>query len=119
MPKKVPAFDACLAAFGDEQRHALEKLRKLIHSIVPEAEECVSYGLAAFRLDGQPIAGLGAGADLCAFYPMSGSIVGRFQKELADYKTSKGAIHFAPEKPLPAGLVRKLVKARIAESKGK
>jgi uncharacterized protein YdhG (YjbR/CyaY superfamily) len=86
---------------------------------VPKAEECISYGLAAFRLDGKPLAGFGAGASHCAFYPMSGATVKTLQEDLKNYETSKGAIRFQADKPLPVALVRKLIKARMAEIEGR
>jgi uncharacterized protein YdhG (YjbR/CyaY superfamily) len=115
MPGKPKNIDEYLAPLSADQRAALEKLRKIIHRAVPEAEECISYGLAAFRLNGKPIAGLGAGASHCAYYPMSGAIVQAHLKDLKGFETSKGTVRFAPDKPLPAALVRKLVEARIAE----
>ena len=118
MAVKDKTFDDCLASIAEGNRAALEKLCKHIKTIVPKAEECVSYGLAAFRLDGKPIAGLGATASHCAYYPMSGSIVSTLKDDLKGYETSKGAIRFLAEKPLPVALVRKLLKARIAEIVG-
>jgi uncharacterized protein YdhG (YjbR/CyaY superfamily) len=119
MATKPETIDEYLAALTDDKRAALEKLRKTIKAIVPKAEECISYGLPAFRLDGKPLVAFGAAANHCAFYPMSGSTVAAHRAALKDYDTSKGAIRFAPGKPLPIGLVRKLVKARIAENKGR
>ena len=116
MKAKPKTFNECLAAVSDEQRVALEKLRKTIRAVVPKAEECVSYGLAAFRLDGKPLVALGASANHCAFYLMSGSTVEAHADDLKDYDTSKGTIRFLADKPLPAALLRKLVKARIAEN---
>ena len=116
MAVKNKTFDNCLASIGEGNRAALEKLRKHFKTIVPKAEECVTYGLAAFRLEGKPIAGLGATATHCAYYPMSGSIVATLKDDLKNYKSSKGAIRFQADEPLPAPLVRKLVKARIAEN---
>lgn len=113
---KPTTFDECLAAIDDDKRAALEKLRQTIRALVPTAEECVSYGLPAFRLDGKPLVAIGATANHCAFYLMSGSIVEAHQDELKKYDTSKGTIRFPADKPLPAALVRKLVKARIAEN---
>jgi len=110
---KTQIVDAYLAALSSERRAALEKLRKDIRRAAPKAEECISYGVPAFRLDGKFLLAFGAAARHCAFYP--GSIVQRFKKELADYETSKGTIRFSASKPLPSGLVRKLVKARIAQ----
>ncbi len=110
------SIDDFLAAVRPDQRAALEKLRRTIRAAAPKAEECISYGLAAFRLDGKALVAFGAGANHCAFYPMSGTTVAAHKDELAQYDTSKGTIRFQPDKPLPAALVRKLVKARIAEN---
>jgi uncharacterized protein YdhG (YjbR/CyaY superfamily) len=99
-----------------DKRAALEKLRKAIKAAAPKAEECISYGLAAFRLNGRPLVAFGATASQCSFYPMSSSTVEAHKDELKDYDTSKGTIRFEPDKPLPVALVRKLVKARIAEN---
>lgn len=114
-PKNI---DEYLAIFSADQRAALEKLRKTIRAAAPHAEECISYGLAAFRLQGKPLVGMGATANHCAFYLMSGSTVAAHADLLAGYDTSKGAIRFPASQPLPATLVRKLVKARIAENAG-
>jgi uncharacterized protein YdhG (YjbR/CyaY superfamily) len=86
---------------------------------VPEAEECISYGLAAFRLNGRPLVAFGATANHCAFYPMSSTTVEAHQDELQGYDTSKGTIRFQADKPLPVALVRKLVRARVAENVGR
>ena len=116
MAAKANTFDAYLSALSDDKRATLEKLRKTIRSAVPNAEEYISYGLPAFRLDGRPLVALGASANHCAFYPMSASIVAAHKDELQEYDTSKGTIRFQTDKPLPAAVVRKLVKARIAEN---
>jgi len=113
---KPRTIDEYLATLSDDKRAALEKLRKTIRAAAPKAEECISYGLAAFRLNGRPLVAFGATAKHCAFYLMSGSTVAAHKDELKDYDTSKGTIRFQPDNPLPAALVRKLVKARIAEN---
>jgi uncharacterized protein YdhG (YjbR/CyaY superfamily) len=116
MPKTgARTIDEYLAALSDDKRAALEKLRKTIRATAPKAEECISYQIAAYRQDGM-LVGFGATANHCAFYLMSSSIVEAHREELKDYDTSKGTIRFQPDKPLPVGLVRKLVKARIAEN---
>jgi uncharacterized protein YdhG (YjbR/CyaY superfamily) len=115
---KTKTTDEFLAALSDDKRAALEKLRKTIRAAAPGAEESFSYGLPAFRLNGRPLAAFGATASHCAFYPMSGSIVEAHKNELKNYSTSKGTIRFQPDNPLPAVLVRKLVKARIAQISG-
>jgi uncharacterized protein YdhG (YjbR/CyaY superfamily) len=115
---KTKTIDEYLAGVTDDQRAALEKLRKTIRAAVPKAEECINYGVAAFRLNGKVLVGFGASAKHCTFYPMSGSTVAAHQDELKNYETTKGSIHFQPDKPLPAALVRKLIKARIMENGG-
>jgi uncharacterized protein YdhG (YjbR/CyaY superfamily) len=116
-PAKRPTrtIDEYLAALSGDQRAALEKLRKAIRSAAPEAEECISYQLPAFRL-GLMLVGFGATDNHCAFYLMSSSTVAAHRRELEGYDTSAGTIRFDPAKPLPESLVRKLVKARIAEN---
>ena len=118
MPGKPQTMDEYLDSVGDDKRAALEKLRRTIQATAPEAEECISYRLPAFRLHGRLLVAFGAGANHCAFYPMSGSTVDAFRDELEAYDTSKGTIRFQADKPLPAALVRKLVRARIAENAG-
>ena len=113
---KPRSIDEYLAAVSEDKRLVLEKLRKAIKAAVPKAEECISYGLAAFRLNGKPLVAFGATTNHCAFYPMSSSTVEIHKHELGDYDTSKGTIRFHPDKPLPASLVRKLIKTRIAEN---
>ena len=111
---QAKSIDEYLEQIGDEQRTALEKLRKTIRSAAPKAEEYISYGLAAFRLDGRPLVAFGATANHCAFFPMDSTTVAAHADELADFDTSKGTIRFQPDKPLPATLVRRMVKGRIA-----
>ena len=112
-------MDEYLRGVAPDQRAALDKLRKTIRALAPEAEEGISYGLAAFRLGGKPLVAFGAGGKHCSFCPMTGHTVAAFKKELKGFETSKGMIRFQPERPLPAALVRRIVKARIAENKGK
>jgi uncharacterized protein YdhG (YjbR/CyaY superfamily) len=118
MAGRPKTIDEYLAALSPGQRAALQKLRKIIRGAAPKAEERISYQLAAFRLDGRMLVAFGATADHCAFYLMSSTTVAAHKDELAKYDTSKGTIRFQPDKPLPAALVRKLVKARIAENAG-
>lgn len=113
---KAKTIDEYLAGLSDDKRDALERLRATIRAAARGAEEYFSYGLPAFRLDGKPLVAFGATATHCAFFPMTGTTVEAHKEELKDYKTSKGTIRFQPAKPLPATLVRKLVKARIAEN---
>jgi uncharacterized protein YdhG (YjbR/CyaY superfamily) len=99
-----------------DKRRALQRLQKEIKAAAPKAEECMSYGIPGFRLNGKLLVSYGAAAKHCAFYP--GSIVKEFTKELKNYDTSgKGTIRFSADKPLPGALVRKIVKARMARQK--
>lgn len=111
--------DAYLAALPAENRAALQKLRKAIGATAPRAEEGFSYGLPAFRLEGRPLVCYGAAAKHCSFFPMSPAVLRAHAADLKRWETSKGTIRFAPDRPLPAALVRRIVRARIAELDGK
>ena len=115
MKAKPTTIDGYLAGLPDDQRAALEKLRQTIRSAAPKAEECISYSMPAFRLNGV-LVGFAAKQNHCALYPFNGSTVKAFKDDLEGFETSMGAIRFQPSKPLPAALVRKIVKARIAEN---
>jgi uncharacterized protein YdhG (YjbR/CyaY superfamily) len=115
MARKRTPIDEYLAGVKGEKRAALEKLRRTIRAIVPEAEECISYRIPAFRLGGRIVAGFAATAKGCSYFPFSGSTLATLAGELEDYDKTKSALHFDPAEPLPAALVRKLVEARIAE----
>jgi uncharacterized protein YdhG (YjbR/CyaY superfamily) len=112
---KAKTIDEYLAALSDAKRAALEELRKTIRAAAPKAEECISYQIPAFRQN-RMLVGFGATTKHCAFYLMSSSTVEAHKDALRGYDTSKGTIRFQADKPLPAALVRKLVKARIAEN---
>ena len=112
---KTKTIDEYLATLSDDKRSALQTLRKTIRAAAPKAEECISYQIPAFRQNGM-LVGFGATANHCAFYLMSGSTVEAHRDELAKYDTSKGTIRFPADKPLPAALVRRLVKTRIEEN---
>lgn len=118
MGKKPATVDEYLKGLPREQRAALEGIRKAIRAAVPRGEECISYGVPAFRLDGKVLVGFGAASRHCTFFPMSGTITAAHEADLAKYETSKGAIRFPAESPLPATLVRKLVRWRLEEMRG-
>ena len=115
MPGKPATIDEYLARVSDDKRPALERLRKIIGAAAPDAEECISDQFAAFRQDGMLVA-FGATANHCAFYLLSASTVEEHADDLKGYDTSKGTIRFQPDQPLPTALVRKLVRARLAEN---
>jgi uncharacterized protein YdhG (YjbR/CyaY superfamily) len=114
---KPKTIDEFLATVDGEKGVALEKLRQTIRSAAPKAEECISYGVPAFKQNGLLVA-FGAWKDHCAFYP-GASLIEQYKDELKNFSTSKGTIRFKPGKPIPAGLVRKIVKARVAENLSK
>ena len=113
---KPKTIDEYLAHVDGDKRAVLEHIRQIIHAAAPGAEEYISYGLAAFRLHGKPLIGMGVGANHYALYPMNSRTVAAHKDLLKDYETSKGTIRFPANKPLPTALVRKLVKVRIAEN---
>ena len=119
MVRKPKNTDEYLETVDDDKRAAIERLRRTIKAAAPKAEECISYRLPAFRLHGKMLVAFGATARYCAFYPMSSTTVEAHKDDLKGYDTSKGTIRFAPDRPLPAALVRKLVKARIAENQAR
>lgn len=126
-PRKSPAkaaktagggsseIDRYLAKLSGERLEALAQLRRTIRAILPRAEECISYGLPAFRVDDEVLAGFAATSKGCSYYPFSSLTLTTLARELSGYVTSKGALQFDPKKPLPVALVRKLIKARRAE----
>src|SRR5438034_5445775 len=114
--RKPQTIDEYLATAKPDQRRTLAKVRKTIHAVAPKVEECISYGIPAFRLNGRPLVFFGAWANHCAFYPGSSTMLKKFRNELRDFQTSKGTLRFSPDKPVPVALVKKLLKARIAEN---
>lgn len=114
MKVKPTTIDQYLAPLSEDKRAALEKLRLAIKSAAPKAEECISYGVPTFRLGGRMLVSFGAATHHCAFYPGSFPIE-QHHSALKSYDTSKGTIRFPADKPLPPTLVKKLVKARLAQ----
>ena len=115
MTRKPKTIDEYLASVRGDRRGALDKLRKTIRDVAPNVEECISYGIPAFRLDGTVIAGFCATAKGYSYFPFSGSTLGNLAEDLKEYDGTKSSLHFNPRKPLPRPLVRKLIQARIAE----
>jgi len=98
-----------------DRRAALQDLRTKIRAVVPDAEECISYRLPAFRLEGGVVAGFQAAKGGCSYYPFSGTTLATVARFVRGYEQTKSALHFSPETPLPATLVRRLIEARLAE----
>ena len=113
MKSKPKTIDEYLAVVNPAQRVTLEKLRKTIRAAAPEVEECISYGIPAFRLNGRSLVFFGAWTNHCAFYPGSSATLKKFRNDLKGFQIAKGTVRFTPKKPLPAALVKKLVQSRI------
>jgi len=111
-PKTVEDY---LAAVPKEARAALGKLRKTIKAAAPKAEEVISYRMPAFKYHG-PLVYFAAFKNHCSLFPASKSILKSFKSELEPYVTTGATIHFTAENPLPAALVKIIVKARIKEN---
>lgn len=119
MKSKPKTIDEYLATASVEQRIVLEKLRRTIHMAAQGAEEYIGYGLAGFKFNRRPLVYFGAWEKHCALYAASPSVQKKFQKELKGFEVSKGTIRFTTEKPLSTALVKKLIKARIAENEAR
>jgi len=112
-------LDAYLAQIEEPKRTTLQQLRETIRSIVPDAEEGISYGCPAFRLNGKVIAGFAAFTNHLSYLPHSGSVLGRLRVDLKGYGGTKSALHFPIDRPLPKPLVRKLIQAKLEELKSR
>jgi len=112
--KKPKDIDEYLERLTPDQAAALERLRKQIQAAAPRAEECISYSMPAFRLDGRVLVYFHAATKHCSFFPGAYPIE-TLAKELKTFSTSKGTVRFTPDKPIGATLIKKLVKARLAQ----
>ncbi len=112
-------IDDYLATLAEPKRATLQTLRQTIRDIVPDAEEVISYGMPAFRLNGKVIAGFAAFKNHLAYLPHSGSVLTELRKELVGYTSTEGSLHFPIDKPLPKALVKKLIAVRLSQVKPK
>jgi uncharacterized protein YdhG (YjbR/CyaY superfamily) len=108
-------IDAYLSKVPPAFRTALTRLRNAIAAAAPDAEEGFSYGVPAFKIGGKALVCFAAFRNHCGFYPMSPKVLTGLADELSGFDTAKGTIRFQPEKPIPVSLVKKIVKARLAE----
>jgi uncharacterized protein YdhG (YjbR/CyaY superfamily) len=115
MPAKPKTIDAYLAAMRPDLRAPLEKLRQSIHREVPAAEECISYGMPAFRVPGGIVGGFAATKNGYSYYPFSGQTLSELAEDVSAFAHTKSALHLSAKRPLPAALLRKLIAARLAE----
>ena len=113
--KKFKSVQEYMAALDKAPKQRLQELRKIIRDAAPKAEEVISYNMPAFRWKGALLAWYAAFKEHIGFYPKASGIAA-FKSELTGYKTSKGAIQFPLRKPIPTGLVKKIVKFRIKEN---
>ncbi len=111
----IPHVRAYFAATPPKARAALKKIRAAIRSVVPRAEEAFSYRIPAFKFGGRPLVWYAAFKNHCSLFPMTGAIRQKLARELKDYEMSKGTVRLPLAKPIPVGLVKKLVIARLAE----
>ncbi len=117
-PVSEREVDAYLATLEEPDRTALSELRNTIHSRLPAAEQCISYGLPAFRIRGKVIAGFGAFAHHLSYFPHSGSVLNRLQSDVGEFRGTKSALHFSAASPLPQPLVEELIEVRLSEAFG-
>lgn len=108
-------IDAYLEKVPEAERNVLEKIRAAVHAAAPDVTEGISYQVPTFRYRGHPLVGFGVTKKHCTFYVMSTEVTDSFAEELETYQTGKGSIRFQPDMAPSAALIRKLVKARIAE----
>jgi uncharacterized protein YdhG (YjbR/CyaY superfamily) len=108
-------IDAYLAGLEDPKRTTLSTLRQTILDVIPDAEQCIAYGMPAFRLRGKVIAGFAAFTNHLSYLPHSGSVISELPDDLAGYVTTAGSLHFAVDAPLPRALVEKLIAVRLQE----
>ncbi|RJO74744.1 DUF1801 domain-containing protein [Nocardia panacis] len=108
--------DSYLAEVPEPGRKTLNQLRSDIRALLPEAQECISYQMPAFRIDGEVVAGFAAFTHHLAYLPHSGSVLPALAADLAGYEMTKSSLHFPPDQPLPQPLVRKLIETRLRES---
>lgn len=111
-------IDAYLAALDEPKRSTLAELRDAILEVIPDAEQCISYGMPAFRMQGKVIAGFAAFKNHLSYLPHSGSVLKELDTELAAYAKSPGALRFPVDTPLPRSLVVQLIAVRVRQALG-
>jgi uncharacterized protein YdhG (YjbR/CyaY superfamily) len=111
----VRDIDSYLAGVDEPKRSTLQQLRRCVLDVIPDAEECISYGMPAFKVQGKTVAGFAAFKNHLSYLPHSGSVLPALAADLAGYEATKGSLHFPVDQPLPPALVTKLVTARLQE----
>jgi len=110
-------IDEYLEEVPEPKRATLEALRRTILSIIPDAEQCISYNVPAFRVEGRVVAGFAAFKDHLSYLPFSGGVLRQLQPDIKGYSKTLGSLHFPIDQPLPEPLVRKLIEVRLAEAR--
>jgi uncharacterized protein YdhG (YjbR/CyaY superfamily) len=108
-------IDDYLAGLAEPMRSTLQQLRQCIQQELPEAQECISYGMPAFKVHGRVVAGFAAFKNHLSYLPHSGSVLPALIDDLAGYQSTKGSLHFPADQPLPADLVGKLIATRLRQ----
>jgi uncharacterized protein YdhG (YjbR/CyaY superfamily) len=111
----VREVDAYLAAVPEPQQTTLRSLRDMLKELLPNGEECMSYGVPAIKVNGKTIAGYAAAKNHCSYFPHSGQVIEDLSEVLTAYEYSKGTLRFPVNKPLSKALVKKLIRARFAQ----
>jgi uncharacterized protein YdhG (YjbR/CyaY superfamily) len=116
MIKTANPVEEYLAELDEPKQSTLRQLRASILAVIPEAEECISYGMPAFRVGGKVIAGFAAFKNHLSYVPHSGSVIQELGAKATQYTGTKGSLHFPVDKPLPKALVRQLVTVRLRQA---
>ena len=109
-------IDDYLQRLDEPKRSTLSRLRRDILAVVPDAEQCISYGVPGFKVDGKTIAGFAAFKNHLSYLPHSGSVFPELAGELAGYQKSAGSLRFPVDQPLPPELVEKLIAVRLRQA---
>lgn len=109
-------IDDYLRGVEEPKRSTLQALRRTILDVIPNAEQGISYGVPAFRMQGKTIAGFAAFRDHLSYLPHSGTVLGQLADELAGYTMTKGSLHFPVDRPLPKAVVKSLIAVRLSEA---
>ena len=111
-------IDAYLAALPADQRELLQRLRAQIARVVPGADETISYGMPAFKLNGRFLVSFAGWKAHCSIYPLTDTFLAAHTDALEGYGRTKGSLHFTPGAPVPEALMQALIRARVADLAG-
>lgn len=109
-------IDRYLADLEEPKRDTLEEMRRRILEVIPEAEQCLSYAVPAFKINGKVVAGLAAFKSHLSYLPHSGSVLGAATDKTREYTQTKSALHFPIDEPLPRELIRELIELKLREA---